>query len=119
MASPIRIHPDCPRNRTCARGAQSGPKALSRSGYLLLLRAAHPSLRAQEATPNAKLWNPTDLVHQFAFFPHAFVFIPHRAIYCFPVHIDPVGERRLWQGFSVNMVEDIGTNNWLQMFRAF
>jgi hypothetical protein len=102
MASPIRIHPDCPRNQSCARSAQSGPEALSGSGYLLLLRAAHPSLRAQEAPPNAKLCNPTDLVHQFAFFPHAFVFIPHRAIYCLPARIDPVGERRLWQGFSVN-----------------
>ena len=102
MASPIRIHPDCPRNRSCARSAQTGPEALSGSGYLLLLRAAHPSLRAQEAPPNAKLCNPTDLVHQFAFFPHAFVFIPHRAIYCFPVRIDPAGEVCLWQGFSVN-----------------
>ena len=104
MASPIRIHPDCPGNRSCARSAQSGPEALSGSGYLLpvLLRAAHPSLRAQEAPPNAKLCNPADLVHQFAFFPHAFVFIPRRAIYCFPVRIDPAGEVCLWRGFSVN-----------------
>ena len=30
------------------------------------------------------------------------MFIPHRAIYCFPVRIDPGGEVCLWQGISVN-----------------
>ena len=72
------------------------------SDEMRLVTGSQRSLRAQEAPPDAKFCNPTGLVHQFAFFAHALLLIPHGAIYCFPVRIDPVGERWLSQAFRVN-----------------
>ena len=62
-----------------------------------LLSCAHPSLGAQEAPPDAELWNPADLVNQFTLFAHPLLFIPHGAIIGHPMRIHSRARERRTQ----------------------